>query len=181
MLREIIEQANEYKLEFHRRREQTVENNKSANREKEKLFQEKFHVEANKAYWKTISELIPNEVSTIEKRGKKEKEKDKQASIIVIQGPKPGKSTDLSRMHHVLVKLKHKLPTHMNPPTPPMQLSSESAKDAKPSHSPPTVASSLHQASVTTAQDPFSLSLFLERLDSVYKLYLDQVILYDIC
>ncbi|KAF7143095.1 hypothetical protein RHSIM_Rhsim05G0212500 [Rhododendron simsii] len=105
LLREIIEQAEEYKTEFYRRRKLACENNKVANREKEKEKQETFHGEANKSYWKGIAELIPNEVPTIEKMGKKEKAK--QPSIAVIQGPKPGKPTDLSRMRHILVKLKH--------------------------------------------------------------------------
>ncbi|GFY82351.1 clathrin light chain protein [Actinidia rufa] len=144
MLREIIEEADEYKLEFYRRRKLACENKQSFQQGKgevELLFclaiefsicawdhrvhvldlkfelflerQEKFHAEVNKNHWKAIAELIPNEVPTIEKRGKKEKEK--QPSVIVIQGPKPGKPTDLSRMRHILVKLKHNPPPHMKP------------------------------------------------------------------
>lgn len=89
--------------------------------------QEKFHAEANKSYWKSIAELIPNEVPTIEKkRGKKDQEK--KPSIVVIQGPKPGKPTDLSRMRQILVKLKHNTPDHLKhaPPPPPAP-----ASDAK--------------------------------------------------
>ncbi|XP_054784297.1 clathrin light chain 2-like [Prosopis cineraria] len=128
MRRQIIEEAEEYKIEFYRKLELNVENKKASNREKEKLFLaslEKFHDEAEKNYWKAIGELIPNEVPAIEKRGKKDREK--KPSIVVIQGPKPGKPTDLSRMRHVLLKLKHNPPSHMKPKPPP---SSEPKKDA---------------------------------------------------
>lgn len=96
---------------------------------------EKFHAEADKNYWKAIGELIPHEVPAIQKRGKKDKEK--KPSIIVIQGPKPGKPTDLSRMRQILLKLKHNPPPHMKPKPPP---SSETKKDAK--TGPPDVAGS---------------------------------------
>lgn len=85
---------------------------------------QKFEAEAEKNYWKAISELIPKEVPALEKRGKKDK--DKNPSIVVIQGPKPGKPTDLSRMRHILLKLKHNPPSHMKPKPP---QSSESKKD----------------------------------------------------
>lgn len=88
--------------------------------------QEKFHKSAPNHYWTAISELIPREVVNIEKRrGKKDKENNKP-SITVIQGPKPGKPTDLSRMRHIVVKLKHNPPAHMMPPPPPPP-----AKDGK--------------------------------------------------
>ncbi|MED6174024.1 Clathrin light chain 2 [Stylosanthes scabra] len=129
MRMQIIEEADEYKVEFYKKREVNVENKKASNREREKLFLEnrdKFHAEADKNYWKAIGELIPREVATIEKRGKKDKEK--KPSIVVIQGPKPGRPTDLSRMRQILLKLKHNPPPHMNRKPPP---SSDSKKDAK--------------------------------------------------
>ncbi|KAL2337798.1 hypothetical protein Fmac_012244 [Flemingia macrophylla] len=126
---QIIEEANVYKVEFYNKRHLNVENNKASNREREKLFlasREKFHAEADKNYWKAIGELIPHEVPTVEKRGKKYNEK--KPSIIVIQGPKPGKPTDLSRMRQILLKLKHNLPPHMKPKP---LASSETQKGAK--------------------------------------------------
>lgn len=76
--------------------------------------QEKFHVEANKNYWKTIAELVPNEVPAIEKKRAK-KDQEKQTSVVLIQGPKPGKPTELSRMRHIILKLKHNTPVHLIP------------------------------------------------------------------
>ncbi|KAK5826982.1 hypothetical protein F383_04929 [Gossypium arboreum] len=117
---QIIEEAEVFKRAFYEKREKTIETNKSNNREREKLYvanQEKFHKTADKQYWTAIAELIPREVPNIEKkRGKKDKEN--KPSITVIQGPKPGKPADLSRMRHILVKLKHTPPPHMLPPPP---------------------------------------------------------------
>ncbi|KAB1215378.1 Clathrin light chain 2 [Morella rubra] len=48
VLNQIIDEADEYKVDFHMRRKITCENNKATNKEKEKLFlanQEKFHAE----------------------------------------------------------------------------------------------------------------------------------------
>ncbi|KAL8152165.1 hypothetical protein V2J09_009925 [Rumex salicifolius] len=121
MRNQIIEEAEEYKRAFYEKRKLNIETNKTQNREKETVFsfnQEKFHKEADKQYWKAIAELVPHEVANIEKRrGKKEQEK--KPSITFVQGPKPGKPTDLSRMRHILVKLKHSPPPHMMPPPPP--------------------------------------------------------------
>lgn len=140
LLIQIIEEADEFKIDFYQKRKITCENNKAANREREKLFlasQEKFHAEVDKNYWKAVADLIPNEVPAIEKkRGKKDQEK--KPSIIVVQGPKPGKPTELSRMRQILIKLKHNTPPHLKP-TPPAPAP---ANDAKPSSSsaPPKAA-----------------------------------------
>ncbi|KAL4378640.1 hypothetical protein GQ457_02G022250 [Hibiscus cannabinus] len=120
LLSQIIEEADQFKVEFYKKIEVTCETNKASNREREKIFvanNEKFHAEADKHYWKAIAELIPNEVPTIEKRGKKDKEK--KPSIVVVQGPKPGKPTDRSRMRQILVKLKHDTPPHLKHSPPP--------------------------------------------------------------
>ncbi|CAN1276828.1 Clathrin light chain 3 [Linum perenne] len=131
-VKKILEEAEEYKKEFYKKRQLATESNKSVNKEKEKslvcnflisefrVFQmflesrEKFHAEAEKNYWKSIAELIPREVVAIEKRGSKKKDQN-QPSIVVIKGPKPGKPTDLSRMRQILLKLKHQTPDHMIP------------------------------------------------------------------
>ncbi|KAG6744228.1 hypothetical protein POTOM_052941 [Populus tomentosa] len=131
--------------EWRRKRQLTLENNKAANREKEKLFlanREKFHAEAGKNYWKATAELIPREVPTMEKRGKK------QPTVVVIQGPKPGKPTDLSRMRHILLNLKHNPPPHMKPKPPPP---AEPKKDAKsgPAVAAPSTASTKTAAAAT--------------------------------
>ncbi|XP_039037432.1 clathrin light chain 1-like, partial [Hibiscus syriacus] len=91
--------------------------------------QEKFHKTAEKQYWTAIAELIPREVPNIKKRGKKDA--DKKPSVTVIQGPKPGKPTDLSRLRHILVKLKHSPPPHMITPPPAPEKDAKDGKDAK--------------------------------------------------
>ncbi|KAF2565919.1 hypothetical protein F2Q68_00024057 [Brassica cretica] len=78
---QIIEEANQFKEEFHKKRELACENNKAANREKEK---------------RSCTRDDP-----------------KKPTISVIQGPKPGKPTDLSRMRQILLKLKQNPPTHL--------------------------------------------------------------------
>lgn len=130
---QIIEEAEEYKRAFYEKRKLNVETNKVENREKEKLFlanQENFHKNADKQSWKAIAELIPHEVPNIEKkRGKKDQ--DKKPSITVVQGPKPGKPTDLSRLRQILLKLKHKTPPHMIPAPPAPAKDAKGAKDGK--------------------------------------------------
>lgn len=122
MLHQIIDEAEAFREEFYNKRKIHCETNKSNNREKEKVFlsnQEKFHANADKQYWKAVAELIPHELPSLEtKRGGKDKDK-KKPTVVINQGPKPGKPTDLSRMRQILLKLKHNPPPHMKPPPPP--------------------------------------------------------------
>ncbi|KAI3939064.1 hypothetical protein MKX01_001932 [Papaver californicum] len=152
LLNQIIDEADEYKIEFYRKRQLTMESNKSSNREKEKLFvanRDKFHSEADKNYWKAIAELVPNEVPAIEKRRGK-KDQDKKPSIVVVQGPKPGKPTDLARMRQILVKLKHNTPAHMKPPPVVADKDAKTGAAAKDGKAGPATASPKAPA-VTTA------------------------------
>ncbi|MED6154964.1 hypothetical protein PIB30_001106 [Stylosanthes scabra] len=119
MRNQIIKEAEDYKQAFYEKTKKNCETTKANNREKEKLFlanQEKFHKEADKHYWKAIAEIIPREVPNIDKRRGKKEAENKQPTVHVIQGPKPGKPTDLSRMRQMILKLKQNPPSHMMPP-----------------------------------------------------------------
>eukprot|EP00246_Nothoceros_aenigmaticus_P006606 TRINITY_DN19605_c0_g1_i1.p1 TRINITY_DN19605_c0_g1~~TRINITY_DN19605_c0_g1_i1.p1 ORF type:complete len:333 (+),score=70.61 TRINITY_DN19605_c0_g1_i1:37-999(+) len=117
----IVEEADDFKLDFYNKRNANKEAVAKSNREKEKLFltnQENFHANAEKNYWKAVAELIPNEVPTLEGKARGKDKDKKRPSVVVNQGPKPGKSTDLSRMRAILLKLKHSPPNHMKPAPP---------------------------------------------------------------
>ncbi|XP_047318088.1 clathrin light chain 2-like [Impatiens glandulifera] len=142
---QIIKEAEEYIHGFYEKRKLNIHTNKNSNREKEKLYldnQEKFHKEADKQYWKAIADFIPHEVPNIErKRGKKEKENIPGNGISIVQGPKPGKPTELSRMRQILVKLKHSPPPHMIPPPPaPIKDAKNGKVNEKKPNEPPVAA-----------------------------------------
>ncbi|XAR55489.1 hypothetical protein NMG60_11035567, partial [Bertholletia excelsa] len=133
MRNQILNEAEEYKRSFYEKRRLNCETNKAQNREREKLYlahQEKFHKEADKQYWKAIAEIIPREVANIEKRRRK-KDDEKNPSVTVIQGPKPGKPTDLSRMRQLIMKLKQNPPPHMLPKPEKDGKEAKEGKDAK--------------------------------------------------
>ncbi|XP_039002270.1 clathrin light chain 2-like isoform X2 [Hibiscus syriacus] len=152
MVEQIIKEADEYKAEFYRKITIGIENNKASNRDKEKIYvqnREKFHGEAEKNYWNAIAgRSVPHELPTIEKKGKKDKEL-KQPSIVVIQGPKPGKPTDLSRMRKILVKLKYNPPPHMKTKPPPTPEAKKDAPGGPPP--PPQVAAAANPESIASA------------------------------
>ncbi|GFP78787.1 clathrin light chain 1 [Phtheirospermum japonicum] len=129
---QIIAEAEEYKRKFYEKSTQNCETNKAQNREREKLYhaqQEKFHKEAGQHFWKAVAEIIPREVPNFEKRRAGRKEDDKKPSVLVVQGPKPGKPTDMTRMRQILSKLKTNPPPHMIPPPP--KKDTKDGKDSK--------------------------------------------------
>lgn len=118
--------------------------------------QEKFHKEADNQFWTAIAEIIPREVPNFEKRrGKKDEEK--KPAVFVVQGPKPGKPTDMARMRHILAKLKTNPPLHMRPPPKEgkdakNEKSSDDGKDKKPLAA-ATAAESDSDSTVVAAKD----------------------------
>ncbi|GJU80219.1 clathrin light chain 1-like protein, partial [Tanacetum coccineum] len=125
---QIIEEGEMYKRAFHEKRLQNMETNKLTNREGEKRKLVNYRsAKDGDIVWKAIAEMVSSRGANIEKRGKKDK--DQKPSVTVIQGPKPGKPTDLSRLRQILVKLKQTPPVHMVPPPPPP--AKDAAKDDK--------------------------------------------------
>lgn len=90
---------------------------------------EKFHAEADKDYWKSIAELLPKEaVPGLEKK-KGKKDAVKKPSIITVKGPKPGRPTDLSRMQHLISKLKTDAPSHLKLSSPAVMVAVKGPND----------------------------------------------------
>lgn len=163
-LHQIMDEAESFREEFYSKRKIHCETNKNNNREKEKVYlanQEKFHANADKNYWKAVAEIIPHELPSFEtKRAGKDRDK-KKPSIVVNQGPKPGKPTDLSRMRQILLKLKHNPPPHMKAPPPPPppaaangSVPTSSTGTTPPSGNAPTTASSTTTAPAAVSTAP---------------------------
>ncbi|CAA0819914.1 Clathrin light chain 1 [Striga hermonthica] len=157
---QIIAEAEEYKQKFYEKRSQICETNKAENREREKVYhgqQEKFHKDADQHFWKAVAEMIPREVPNIEKRRGKKDDNNKKPSVVVVDGPKPGKPTDMSRMRQMLMKLKTKPPPHMMPPPPkkeegknPSNEGKEQSKEGKDDKKSPEVGEEEKNISVGT-------------------------------
>ncbi|CAI0415799.1 unnamed protein product [Linum tenue] len=135
LLSKIIEEAEDFKVEFHKKREVTCQSNKAINREREK----------------SIADLIPNEVPALEKK-KTKKDQEQKPSIMVVQGPKPGKPTELSRLRHILLQLKHNTPPHLKLAPPPP------AKDPKASDSAAASTSTAAAAEAPKAPEPVAVA-----------------------
>ncbi|KAJ1380377.1 Clathrin light chain 1 [Sesbania bispinosa] len=119
MRNQIIKEAEDYKEAFYEKRKLNY------------ILGQPREISQDKHYWKAIAEIIPREVPNIEKRrGKKEAENNKP-SVHVIQGPKPGKPTDLTRMRQMILKLKQNPPSHMMPPPPKEDKDAKENKDGK--------------------------------------------------
>ncbi|KAJ7558854.1 hypothetical protein O6H91_04G058800 [Diphasiastrum complanatum] len=119
-LSRIIDDADEYKENFYVNQENLCEEAKKINREKQKAFlanQEIFYATAHKHYWKAVSELILNsELSLADSNGRdlgKDQQKKQCHMILKVEGPKPGKATELTRMLEVILKLKHNIPAYI--------------------------------------------------------------------
>ncbi|XP_071738645.1 clathrin light chain 2-like [Rutidosis leptorrhynchoides] len=138
LLNQILDKADEYKINFLNKWKVVCNHNIVINRESEKMFLaglDNFHAQADKSYWNAIAELIPKEIRVLEARGSK-KDADKNTSVVVIQGSKPGIPTDLSRMREIIVKLKNNTPIDLkHNPQPPVVIA-----DASPAVEPVAVA-----------------------------------------
>nr|AQQ11755.1 clathrin light chain 1c [Chara australis] len=114
---EIIEGAASSRSTIATQREKAMEAARQNNREKESVFlsglEASMCTNPGGNYWATVAGMIDFDSKPEEKVPAKtadkavDKKKSAGAASVVVNKPKPGKATDLTRMRQLLLKLKH--------------------------------------------------------------------------
>ncbi|GBG59529.1 hypothetical protein CBR_g38553 [Chara braunii] len=119
---DIIEAAGSLRSNMAAQREKAMEAARQNNREKESVFlsglEASMYTNPGGNYWATVAgmidfdskpeEKVPTKTATKSGADKAaDKKKSGGAASVVVNKPKPGKATDLTRMRQLLLKLKH--------------------------------------------------------------------------